>query len=175
MEKLKWIRKPKNPWMIDFILGTWMGCIILSVTGFSLSRRNNWSILSFYYSYVLFVYFLGLCFSRNLLMLQCLKRNYFCSLLITTSAFCSASGVNMFTGIDTFLKNERCYKAVTSCQRKNAGLRAVKRWNWISVSLWQQLHAGILCQDYLGILFQCWIIWLYSRWGESSENLVGSL
>ena len=60
------------------------------------------------------------------------KRNYFCSLLITTSMFCPMSGVNnaylfVITGIDTFLKNKRCYKAVTSCQRKNTGLKAIKR------------------------------------------------
>ena len=60
------------------------------------------------------------------------EQNYFCSLLITTSVFCSMSGVSIahlfvITGIDTFLKNKRFYKAVTSCQRKNTGLKAIKR------------------------------------------------
>ena len=64
---------------------------------------------------------------------------------MTTSVYYPRSGVNnthlfVKTGIDTFLGNRSCYKAVMSCQIKNVlilfqffpkkvGPKAVKRWN----------------------------------------------
>ena len=54
MEKLKLLKKSKNP-EVDFIVGTWMGYIILSVTGFRSSRREV-EVQSFHYPYVLLKY-----------------------------------------------------------------------------------------------------------------------
>ena len=91
--------------MNDFILGTWMRYKILSVTGFSSSRRE---VVVYHFIALIFCYFLGLRLSRKL----CLQ----------PPQFYSISGVNnahfiVITGINTFSENKNCQKAAISSQK----------------------------------------------------------
>ena len=98
MKNLKWIRKPKNPW-IDFILSPWVGYITLWVTRFCSMRREvgvTYQLLSFYLAQ-----FSGL-FTKK-------------ALLTTTSVVCFMSGVNnahlfVITGINIFPGNRAVIK-----------------------------------------------------------------
>ena len=94
--------------MIDFILGFWIGYIILSVPGFSSSRRE----VRVFYHFIplIFTLLLRIMFVKN-------------ALFTTTSVVLSMSGVNsthlfVITGIKAFPENKSRYKVVKSCQKK---------------------------------------------------------
>ena len=156
MKKLKLIRK-QTPALIDFILDTWRGYMILSVSRFSWSRRKL-GVFQHVITVIFCLLFLRVMFVKETFDIAMSKSKLLLFITYTLSVFCSMSAVNnsclfVKTGIDINLSYS---KAATICQIKDipsllrlflkkAGPKLVNIWNWICANCRMQKYcAGIV-------------------------------
>ena len=175
MKKLKLIRK-QTPALIDFILDTWRGYMILSVSRFSWSRRKL-GVFQHVITVIFCLLFLRVMFVKETFDIAMSKSRLLLFITYTLSVFCSMSAVNnsclfVKTGIDINLSYS---KAATICQIKDIPslLRLfLKKLDPNLSTFGTEFVQTVACRNIvLGLSGYCsrfcvqgWIIWLCSRW-----------